>query len=247
MELDDAHFIRLPRALETRAVYQLASDLKSVQSLPGGTLLVVTGAEADTFCEGLALDIVTDGCPDEIADAARAFQSCLHSLDMSPVPVVGIADGPALGGGLGLLAACDVVLASPAARFGLPELVMGLPPALILPFLDKRMRQADIGRWALSGVSHDVAEARAAGLVDDLIAEPGDDGARIATIRRWQRRLGRASSEAISEFRQLLSQSRSPQYDDIALRRLTKILADPALQRAWQRFAEEGVPPWSPE
>ena len=77
-------------------------------------------------------------------------------------------EGAARGGGVGLAAACDVVVASEDSSFALPELLFGLLPAVALPFLLDRISIQAIRLWALTGHSRSAAEAMADGLVDQI-------------------------------------------------------------------------------
>ena len=81
-----------------------------------------------------------------------------------------VIEGTAVGGGLGLAAVCDLVLAEAAAKFAMPEASLGLPPAQIAPFVAMRSGAAQTRRLALTAARLSAAEAMACGLVDQVLA-----------------------------------------------------------------------------
>jgi enoyl-CoA hydratase/carnithine racemase len=120
--------------------------------------------------------------------ASLFFAESPFALRSRSAPTVAVVRGEALGGGLGLVAACDVVLASSTARFALPELLFGLSPSIILPFLRERVLPAPLRRLMLTGATVDASEALRLGLVDE-VADPPD-------ARRVVRALGRGEPGA---------------------------------------------------
>ena len=117
-------------ALSRRLVAQLRDALAAAAAVgTDGTahavLLTHTGT---TFCSGAALDEMRDGDP---ADGTRAMLALFRQLLTLPIPVVARVDGAARAGGLGVLGACDVVLASARSTFAFTEARLGLAPALI--------------------------------------------------------------------------------------------------------------------
>src|ERR671933_604157 len=69
----------------------------------------------------------------------RRFAECLVQIRQARVPVIACVAGKVMGGGVGLVAACDMVLATPETSFMLPEVIVGLVPALTVPFLRLRV------------------------------------------------------------------------------------------------------------
>src|SRR5579884_2315539 len=98
----------------------------------------------------------------ELGDAVRAMER----LAESPKPIVARVHGSAYGGGVGLVAACDLVVASRAARFVLSEVRLGLAPATISTTVVRRIGGAHFRAWAMTARHVGADEALAAGLVD---------------------------------------------------------------------------------
>jgi enoyl-CoA hydratase len=143
-------------------------------------LLTHTGT---TFCSGAALDEMRDGDP---ADGTRAMLALFRQLLTLPVPVVARVDGAARAGGLGVLGACDVVLASDRSTFAFTEVRLGLAPAVISLPLRPLLTARAAARYFLTGETFGAAVAAQIGLVtaagDDVDALASDvlDGLRRA-------------------------------------------------------------------
>ena len=131
---------------------------------------IVFDAAADTraFSAGVAVE---EHVPKTVFQMLDSFHSVFRLLAQISRPVVAVVDGPALGGGCELVAACDIVIASERARFGQPEIKLGVfPPvaAILLPRVigEKRAREL-----IMLGDMIDAAEALRLGLVNYVVAE----------------------------------------------------------------------------
>lgn len=147
--------------------------------------VVVIQSVGPTFCGGADLSWLRAAPEAELA----SIGSALEAIQRCPRPVVCRVQGPAYGGGIGLIAAADLVVASPLARFTLSEVRLGIAPALISPYLIARVGPARFRAWALLGQAVSPIEAEAAGLVDLLTTEDGLDAAVstvIADLRRGE-------------------------------------------------------------
>jgi methylglutaconyl-CoA hydratase/polyketide biosynthesis enoyl-CoA hydratase PksH len=165
---------------------------------------VVVEAEGPTFCSGLALEAAyVDGKANR--EAIASFEKVLSILADAPVVSIACVDGPASGGGVGLAAACDLVLATPRARFVLPEARRGLIPATIAPFLMRRVSPARFRALALSMRTIGLQEAFAIGLVDEVVADALDDA-----LARQLHAIRRAKAEALAEIKALVTNPDPP-------------------------------------
>ncbi len=194
----DAFEITVPPRLGPPAVRALADQLDAAARSPARVVTLVGGRRI--FCRGLDLASALaerPGSASTIEASAAGFADLLARLRHLPRPTVAVVRGAALGGGLGLAAACDVVLAAADARFGLPEALVGLAPAIIAPVLRERMSPQRLRRLALTGLSVDAADALDLGLVD--AAGPVD--ALDGLARQWVRLLGRAAPTAVARLK----------------------------------------------
>jgi methylglutaconyl-CoA hydratase/polyketide biosynthesis enoyl-CoA hydratase PksH len=178
------------------------------------------------------------------SETLSAYARCMERLRGSGKAVICVIDGEAIGGGVGLAAAADLVIASSQASFALPECVLGLIPAMVLPLLRERM-PVQKARWmALSSRSVDAHEALAIGLIDELVEGPIE---LEQALRRTLKRLLRASPRAVAQLKRYASEiatlSRVDALDHGAGQTATDLL-DPATIAALEGFMAGESPPW---
>jgi methylglutaconyl-CoA hydratase len=113
--------------------------------------------------------------------ASRATAQAVHRLNHLPVPTVALVQGGCFGGGTGIIAACDVVIAADDALFSIAETRWGLMAGIIIPQLNDAMGVRQVRRYALTGERFGADEARRIGLVHEVVplAELETAGARI--------------------------------------------------------------------
>src|SRR5207237_5044834 len=104
---------------------------------------------------------------ENVADALRLY-GMLEAVDSCPAPVVARVQGFALGGGSGLVACADVVVAAPDATFGFTEVRLGIIPAVISPFVFAKIGTGAARRFFLTGERFDAVTALRIGLVHDV-------------------------------------------------------------------------------
>lgn len=115
------------------------------------------------------------------ADAGR-LQAMLASIDECPVPVVARAHGAVLGGGMGLCAVADIVLASADAQFGFTEAKLGILPAVISPFVLARIGEGNARALFLSAERFGAERALQIGLVHQVLPDPAALDARLESV-----------------------------------------------------------------
>lgn len=113
---------------------------------------------------------------DNRADAL-ALAHLMRTLDELPKPTIARVHGAAFGGGVGLVACCDIAIAAEPARFGLTESRLGLLPAVISPYVIAAIGARQARRWFATGEHFDAATALRIGLVHEVVAETGLDAA----------------------------------------------------------------------
>jgi methylglutaconyl-CoA hydratase len=160
-------------ALDRELGDELLSVFGSLAEEPADALRVVVLAGAGaTFCAGadVAWMRAAAALPREenVEDALR-LATMLGAIDACPVPVVVRVQGAALGGGSGLCAVGDVVIAEAGARFGFPEVRLGLVPATISPFVVARIGEGNARAQFSLGERISAAEARRLGLVHRVV------------------------------------------------------------------------------
>ena len=176
--------------------------------------------------------------PGNLGAMFRAVHDC-------PAPVVARVQGGAFGGGAGLAAACDVVVAGPAAKFCFSETRLGLVPGVISPLVVERVGLSRARDLFLTARTFDAAEAVRLGLVDRLAREGGLDQAVEAVVDD----LLRAGPAALGAAKQLLADVGALGYEgsaEVCARRIAEARATPEAQQALAAFAARTPAPWTP-
>ena len=160
-------------ALSTALVTQLHRGLRDAVADPQ-VRLVVLGHTGGTFCAGADLSEAAGGSPESVAvERAREMTELLRAIVECPLPVVGAIDGHVRAGGMGLVGACDIVVAGPRSTFALTEARIGVAPSIISLTLLPKLTARAAGRYYVTGETFSAAEAVAAGLVTIAVPESG--------------------------------------------------------------------------
>lgn len=166
-------------AFNDRVIAELSAVFTRLAGDPAVRVLVLTGAGA-SFSAGGDLDwmrSMTAYTEAENHRDALALAQMLDALDRFPKPSVARVNGAALGGGVGLVACCDIAVAADGARFGLTEVRLGLAPATIAPYVVRAIGPRQARRYFLTGERFDAARALALGLVHEVVPADALDGA----------------------------------------------------------------------
>jgi len=197
----------------------------------GSVRVVVLRGAGATFCAGADLQWMSKmagySLEENLADA-RLAASMFLALDSLPVPLIGRVHGAALGGGAGLAAVCDVVVAADDATFGFTEVVLGILPAMISPYVVRKIGLSAARELCLSGARFSATRAKDVGLVHDVVSE---DGLDLAVDRHVAQFL-KAAPSAVAATKRLLSQ--------VAGRPPAEVLEQTVNAIATQRVSAEG-------
>jgi len=157
-------------ALDRRTIAELAQLVDAVAADPAVRALVLTGAGEKAFVAGADISEMSSLPPVEARRFAEAGQRALARLEALPIPTIAAVNGFALGGGCELAMACDLVYASEAARFGQPEVNLGLIPGFGgTQRLTRRVGLMRAKEIVLTGEMVDAAKAKAIGLALDVL------------------------------------------------------------------------------
>lgn len=251
MELESLR-LTVPEAIDATSARDLTASLRDAAT--HGTAPIVLSGREGLFCRGMDLEKVvavtgrdahtaTDAS-ERIGDGVAAFAELLRTIVECPCPVIAAIDGAVLGGGVGIAAACDVVLATRRSTFGLPESLFGLIPAVVLPTLRLRMPMQRARLLAMTAYSRSAEEAMTLGLVDGVCAED-----KLASmLRRSMRDLSRAQHGAIAALKRFSLEIEAQSFiDGLAhgVRETTARLDQPEILTAVREFLSEGAAPWA--
>jgi methylglutaconyl-CoA hydratase len=218
-------------AFDDVSIASLAAAFRTLGGDPSVRCVVLRGAGAG-FSAGADLAwmqrMAGYSRDENLADAA-GLAGLMQAIDRCPKPVVAAVHGPAFGGGVGLVACCDVAVASDAASFALTEVRLGLIPAVISPYVVAAIGERAARRYFLTAERMSAVEAHRLGLVHEVV--PGH--MLDAAVERMLSRLREGSPHAQAAAKDLIA---------AVARRPTdaEVVADTAARIADQRASAAG-------
>jgi methylglutaconyl-CoA hydratase len=169
----------------------------------GSVRAVVLQGAGYVFCAGADLQWMSKMAGysrEENLEDARRAASMYYALDSLPVPLIGRIHGAALGGGAGLAAVCDVVVSTADAVFGFTEVVLGIVPAMISPYVVRKTGMSAARELCLTGARFSASRAQEIGLVHDVVPTEELD----QTVERRVQEFRKAAPSAIAVTKRLL-------------------------------------------
>ena len=167
------------------------------------------------------LDAVRSSSSEENIRASRATAEAVQRLNLIAVPTVALVQGACFGGGTGILAACDVVIAADNAIFSIAEVRWGLTAAIIIPQLNDAISVRQVRRYGLTGERFDAAEARRIGLVHQVVPLAELEGAGTRMVDQ----LLQNGPEAIAQTKTLAIECAWGSLDEAKFNRLIEMHA----------------------
>ncbi len=182
---------------------------------------------------------------EENVEDARRLERMLRTLDELPQPTVAMVQGAAIGGGVGLVCACDVAIAADSAFFQLSEVRLGLIPAVIAPLVLRAVGPRVARRYMLTAERIGAEEARRIGLVHEVV----EAGALEARVRALVREILQGGPEAQAEVKRLLRTIRQLEGTLLAeatARAIAERRASAEGREGMAAFLERRPPAWRP-
>jgi methylglutaconyl-CoA hydratase len=234
-------------AFDPEMVELFTATLRKLESNERVRAVVVTGA-GTSFCAGADIGHMRKSAKFPRArnlENARATATMLQTLYELKKPTIACVRGAARGGGVGLVAACDIAIAAREATFRLSEVKLGIIPAMISPFVIAAIGRRHAHRFMLSGEEFDSAEAFRIGLVHDICEEPELNG----VVGRMLAHLYSSGPRAAIAIKQLIPQVAAARIDAALMDRLSERIADlratPEAQEGLAAFLEKRKAAWS--
>jgi len=173
----------LRNAFDDKVIGELTRAFEDVKNDPSVRVMVLAG-NGPAFCAGADLNwmkrMAGYGYDENLADA-KALAGMLAALDRLPKPTIARVHGPVFAGGTGLVAACDIAVGTPEAKFCLSEAKLGLSPATISPYVMRAMGERTARRYFLTAEVFDAQEAFRVGMLS-LLVETKDLDSTIASL-----------------------------------------------------------------
>lgn len=233
-------------AFDDTLIAALAKTLGSLDADPAVRAVVLAGA-GPAFCAGADLNwmrrMAGYGYEQNLEDA-RALAGMLKALDRMSKPTIARVHGAAFAGGVGLVAACDIAIGTPEAKFCLSEAKLGLSPATISPYVIRAMGARMARRYLLTAEVFDAAEAHRIGLLSALVPALELD----AAVQKLLDQLLAAGPAALAKIKDLIGAVSAgpvddPMIDDTA-QRIAEIRVSAEGKEGIASFLEKRKPAW---
>jgi methylglutaconyl-CoA hydratase len=207
--------------------------------------IVLTG-NGKSFCAGadlLWMKRMVTYTEEENKKDSRLLLDMYDAIYSCPKPVIGRINGHAFGGGIGLLAVCDITVTIPETKFAFSEVKLGIIPAVISTFVAPRMTVAAMRRFFITGERFDASVAQTIGLVDLVVPPEKLD----EVVESCVAQVRSSSPSAVKEVKQLIEHLRTmdlEKYRDFTIRKISELRCSPEGQEGISAFLEKRKPTW---
>lgn len=239
---------KIHNAFGDELIAAVAGALQDASDNPAVRVLVITGA-GSSFSAGADMkwmrSMVTASAEKNEEDALRLAQM-LRRLNYHAKPTIARVNGSAFGGGVGLIACCDIVVACDTAQFALTEVRLGLVPAIISPYVFRRIGEHNARRYFLNAERFNAKRAQEIGLLQEICPADELDGA----IQRQLDLLAQAGPQAIKQSKKLVFQAagidstRQRQSDQDNARMIARLRVSAEGQEGLGAFLDKRPPAW---
>jgi methylglutaconyl-CoA hydratase len=235
-------------AFDDGLIAALTDQLKALADDSEVRVVVLSG-EGASFSAGADLNWMRRMAAADEKDNqrdARRLAELMRTLNYLPKPTIARVNGAAFGGGVGLVACCDIAIASDTARFGLTEVRLGLVPAAISPYVIDAIGSRQARRWFLTGEIFDAQAALSMGLLHQVVAADELDDAVDAQLKLFRS----AGPVAVSEAKALVHRVTHPDaraqrtLDEDNAELIARLRVSPEGQEGLTAFLDKRKPAW---
>jgi methylglutaconyl-CoA hydratase len=235
-------------AFNAEMIRELAAAFDDAKQNTDVRLVILTGA-GESFCAGADLnwmrEIIRYSYEQNLRES-RELAELMHSIYTLPKPTIARINGAVIGGGTGLFSACDIVIASDRAKFGLSEVKIGLVPAAIGPYVIRRIGEGAARELFLTGERFEAQRALEIGLVNKVVPPEALDE-KVAEVVRL---LLSSGPEAIARCKELLQKVPGMGLDEAksyTAEMIAGLRVSPEGQEGMAAFLEKRKPKWTKE
>ncbi len=234
-------------AFDDVTIAEISHALATLEADPA-VRVVVIGGRGKSFCAGADVKWMQraagHGAEENLRDA-RALAEMLRLVAQCPKPVIARVQGPAYGGGVGLIAACDIAIATVDAQFALSEVKLGIIPATIAPHVIGAIGARHARRYMLTAERFSAAEAHRIGLVHQIVT---DEAALDGAIGDLIEALLANGPDAMAECKELIGAVAGRPLDASVIedtaQRIARVRATAEAQEGMAAFLAKRKPGW---
>ena len=219
-------------------------DLRSADAIR----VIVLGGRGPSFCAGADLEwmkaMAAFSHEDNLREA-QALADLFFTVYESPKPVVARIQGAALGGGAGLVAACDIPVAALGTQFGFTEVRLGIIPAVISPYVLAKIGESAARELFLTGERFEAVKAQEIGLIRAAVPEQDLD----TVVENRVQELLKAGPRAVAEAKALIREVAYQRIENVqryTVERIAELRVSPEGQEGMHAFLEKRKPNWVP-
>jgi len=232
-------------AFDDALIAELINALKNIEEQPD-IRVILLNAEGPHFCAGADLNWMqrmAEFSQKENEEDALKLAELLRLLNASTKPVIALAQGRTMGGGLGLLTCSDIVIATENAQFCFSEAKLGLIPATIAPYVIRSIGYSATRRYFISAELFDVAEAKQMGLVHQIVTQKN----LMESAHALAKNIIQNGPQALAAIKNLLNQLNTVSHNDIreSAELLAYIRSSKEAKEGIRAFLNKHTPQWS--
>ena len=236
-------------AFDAGLIADLTAALQAIAADPRVRVLVLE-AEGASFSAGADLNWMRGMAAASEADNREdslALARLMRTLDALPKPTIARVQGAAFGGGVGLVACCDIAIGVPSATFGLTESKLGLLPAVISPYVIAAIGARNARRYFATAELFDAAEALRIGLLHQVVAPDQLDAAVQRQVDLLLKAGPVASASAKTLVRDVVAHADGARHDADNAALIARLRVSPEGQEGLSAFLDKRKPAWIAE
>lgn len=232
-------------AMNEKLMKELTTCFKDLNQDDNTRIIILTG-KGKSFCAGADLNWMKNMAnysKEQNIEDSRLLLNLFEAIYNCSKPVIGRINGHAFGGGLGLLAVCDINVATPDLKFAFSEVKLGIIPSVISTFIGKRISVADMRRLFITGERFDSDYAKEIGLIDYIVPEDEFD----SKINEYVEQLLSSGPNAIGEVKNLVDKYLEldlEKYKTFTVEKISELRVSEEGQEGINAFMEKRKPKW---
>ena len=233
-------------AMNEKLMKELTSCFKELSSDDAIRIIVLTG-NGKSFCAGADLNWMKSMAKyskEENIQDSRLLLDLYETIYSCPKPVIGRINGHAFGGGIGLVAVCDITIAPPGLKFAFSETNLGIIPSVISTYIVRRMGLSNMRRLFITGERFISEYAKEIGLIDYVVPEEDLD----AEIQKYAKWLHSSGPKSIVEIKNLVDKCQKmdvEDYKEFTVEKIAELRTSDEGQEGISAFLEKRKSKWS--
>jgi len=233
-------------AMNEKLIKELTTCFRELSRDDNTKIIILTGS-GKSFCAGADLNwmkSMVNYSKEENMQDSKLLLDLFETIYNCPKPLIGRINGHAFGGGLGLLAICDITIAIPGLKFAFSEVKLGIIPSVISTYIVRRIGLANMRRLFITGERFDSKYAKKIGLLDYVVPEGEFD----AEIQKYAEQLRSSGPRAIQEVKDLVDkcqQMNVERYKEFTVKKIAELRVSQEGREGINAFLEKRKSKWS--